>query len=275
MENLLLTSSIPYWIAFVLMIACFAVCYIYRHRPDSDDRPISRNLMLAVSAACLSIAIFEIAVYLTIGPKCLWWCTADDLGFFGKLLRELPLITFLFLQVIQVFFYKQFMDNYLRRDMSIMPSAIGFLGVLPVCIILYIILSFVDISKENRDMIFYIVLGVMMTAAIGYSLFRNIKESGLRNGAVFTVVTSLLLWASLISLLLFIASIIELLFQTAILIVGLYFGKSVFRGMNNAMVYNSDQKTIYRDMDGDLHYTSSGAQQANERIARKRSRIID
>ncbi len=167
------------------------------------------------------------------------------------------------------------MDNYLRRDMSIMPSAIGFLGVLPVCIILYIILSFVDISKENRDMIFYIVLGVMMTAAIGYSLFRNIKESGLRNGAVFTVVTSLLLWASLISLLLFIASIIELLFQTAILIVGLYFGKSVFRGMNNAMVYNSDQKTIYRDMDGDLHYTSSGAQQANERIARKRSRIID
>lgn len=51
--------------------------------------------------------------------------------------------------------------------------------------------------------------------------------------------------------------------------------QSVFRGMNNAMVYNSDQKTIYRDMDGDLHYTSSGAQQANERIARKRSRIID
>lgn len=279
MTDLLLTSSLPYWFVFIIMAACSVVCFIYRIKYPSDSdpegtppegRPVSRQLMLAVSAASLFVAIFEIAVYMTVGTKCLWWCTGDDLGFFAKLLRELPLIIFLGLQVIQAFLYKLFMDNYLSRNLSIMPTAIGFLAVLPVCIVLYIVLSIADVAEASRNTIFYITLTILMVGAISYALIKNIKECGKPNGIIFTVVTSLLFWASLISLMLFIASIIQLLFQTALILVALYIGRFAFKGMNNAIIYNSDQKTVYRDMDGDLHYTRFGAEQANERISRKR-----
>ena len=202
MGNILLTSTIPYWIAFIAMTACFAVCYIYRIQYPGDNntddarqlsRPISRRLMLTVSGTCLLIALFEIAVYMTVGTKCLWWCTGDDLGFFGKLLREIPLIVFLVLQVLQAFFYKLFMDNYLQRNLSIMPTAIGFLCVLPVCIVLYIILSIVDVTKESRDMIFYIALGTLMVGAIGYALIKNVKECGTRDGVISVSYTHLTL----------------------------------------------------------------------------------
>lgn len=278
MEVIFLSSIIPYILVFGAMVVAMVLCFRYRAPltadPDGNGtempgRTVTKQLMYAVSGHCIFIALFEIVAYLTVGTECIWWCTGKELGFFAKLLRAVPLILFLACQLLQILFYKQFMENYLKKDLSVKPTAIGFLCVLPLCIILYIVLSCIDVTPPVRDMIFYVALGVLMVVAIGISLFRNIKMCGPRTGLIFTSVTSILLWAALISLLLFVAAIIQLLFQTLIIVVGLYFAKSVFKGFNNQMIYTSSQKTVYRDMNGDLHYTRFGAEQANEKISRK------
>jgi|GEM_PF-681488 len=275
MKDFLLTSTIPYWLVFIMSVGAAAVCvyYIFINRDSEAENPrahISKGLMYTVSAMMTVAAIAVFAVYKLCGGNLLWWITSDEYGFWAKLLRLIPLLIFLIAQGFSPFLYTTFMEKYLGgKELSIKSQFISVVIMIPVAIIVYIIASaFVD--KEQSDMLFWIVSGVSVAVAIVYSLVKNIKSTGSRTGIIFTVTSMILCVGTLLTVLIFIVALISLIFEMLPLI-GVIIGISFVFGKNfgNA-VMNRNDAGQYIASDGSAHSTQSARDSRNTQIYNRR-----
>lgn len=86
MKEFFLTSTIPYWVVFAL-VATACVMELLNLRKGA----VSKQSVLMVTVLALGGTILELLIYTLVGGNVLWWCTADELGFFARLLRVIPL----------------------------------------------------------------------------------------------------------------------------------------------------------------------------------------
>lgn len=269
MKEFFTTSSIPYWVLFIISVAATAVCYRLTSRAEDNGKP-SKNAMLCVSGAMLFVALCVIILYATLGGNALWWIHDQETGYFSRVLLVIPLIVFLAAEVMSPFLYKSFMQSYFGVDnLSVKPQFISLVVIIPAALLLIYTLGSLFMGPTARDIAFYAIVGAGIIGAIIYSLRKNITSAGSRGGVIYTVTSFILCAASLLSVLYFFVAMISLILEllpVIAIIIGVYiiFGKSY----GNA-VMRRDNEGNYIANDGSK-YSSASARDSRDSQLRAR-----
>ena len=261
MKEFLLSTTIPYWIVFGLVTAAGVLALINMRKITVSKSSVQLVTLLALAGTVLGLAIYSVA-----GGSSIWWCTSKDYSFFGKLLRAIPLIIFVGIQLAQVFVYKTFVEQYFQKELSIKGSFISLIVIVPASFVLYIVLDILGLEKGTRDLIFYIILGIALIAGVGWAMALNVKSIGKKYGSIFTAVTLVMIIGGLMSIVLLInalmALILQVLMVAAVVVAGFYMFTKV---MGPAV--DTQSRT---DLSGKVHDTQWEKQNADARIRSQR-----
>lgn len=261
MKEFLLSTTIPYWIVFGLVTAAGVLALINMRKNTVSKSSVQLVTLLALAGTVLGLAIYSVA-----GGSSIWWCTSKDYSFFGKLLRAIPLIIFVGIQLAQVFIYKTFVEQYFQKELSIKGSFISLIVIVPASFVLYIVLDILGLEKGTRDLIFYIILGIALIAGVGWAMALNVKSIGKKYGSIFTAVTLVMIIGGLMSIVLLInalmALILQVLMVAAVVVAGFYMFTKV---MGPAV--DTQSRT---DLSGKVHDTQWEKQNADARIRSQR-----
>lgn len=261
MKEFLLSTTIPYWIVFGLVTAAGVLALINMRKNTVSKSSVQLVTLLALAGTVLGLAIYSVA-----GGSSIWWCTSKDYSFFGKLLRAIPLIIFVGIQLAQVFVYKTFVEQYFQKELSIKGSFISLIVIIPASFVLYIVLDILGLEKGTRDLIFYIILGIALIAGVGWAMALNVKSIGKKYGSIFTAVTLVMIIGGLMSIVLLInalmALILQVLMVAAVVVAGFYMFTKV---MGPAV--DTQSRT---DLSGKVHDTQWEKQNADARIRSQR-----
>lgn len=261
MKEFLLSTTIPYWIVFGLVTAAGVLALINMRKNTVSKSSVQLVTLLALAGTILGLAIYSVA-----GGSSIWWCTSKDYSFFGKLLRAIPLIIFVGIQLAQVFVYKTFVEQYFQKELSIKGSFISLIVIVPASFVLYIVLDILGLEKGTRDLIFYIILGIALIAGVGWAMALNVKSIGKKYGSIFTAVTLVMIIGGLMSIVLLInalmALILQVLMVAAVVVAGFYMFTKV---MGPAV--DTQSRT---DLSGKVHDTQWEKQNADARIRSQR-----
>lgn len=261
MKEFLLSTTIPYWIVFGLVTAAGVLALINMRKNTVSKSSVQLVTLLALAGTVLGLAIYSVA-----GGSSIWWCTSKDYSFFGKLLRAIPLIIFVGIQLAQVFVYKTFVEQYFQKELSIKGSFISLIVIVPASFVLYIVLDILGLEKGTRDLIFYIILSIALIAGVGWAMALNVKSIGKKYGSIFTAVTLVMIIGGLMSIVLLInalmALILQVLMVAAVVVAGFYMFTKV---MGPAV--DTQSRT---DLSGKVHDTQWEKQNADARIRSQR-----
>lgn len=263
MKEFFTTSSIPYWMLFIISVTANVVCYRLASQAEEKGKP-SRKAMLWVSGAMLFVALFVIILYATLGGNALWWIHDKETGYFSRVLLVIPLVVFLAAEVLSPFLYKSFMQSYFGvENLSVKPQFISLVIIIPAALILIYAIGSLFMGPEARDIAFYAVVGAGLIGAIIYSLRKNIVSVGSKVGVMYTVTSFILCAAALLSVLYFFVAMVSLVLEllpVVAIIIGIYiiFGKS----FGNA-VMRRDNDGNYIANDGSK-YSSASARDARD-----------
>ena len=119
MKDFLSNSTIPYWIVFGLVTAAGIIALLNMRKKTISKESVRFVTLLALIGTALGLIIYSI-----MGGSSIWWCTSSDYSFFGKLVRVIPLIIFVGIQLAQVFVYKIFVGQYFQKELSIKPKSV-------------------------------------------------------------------------------------------------------------------------------------------------------
>lgn len=261
MKEFLLSTTIPYWIVFGLVTAAGVLALINMRKNTVSKSSVQLVTLLALAGTVLGLAIYSVA-----GGSSIWWCTSKDYSFFGKLLRAIPLIIFVGIQLAQVFVYKTFVEQYFQKELSIKGSFISLIVIVPASFVLYIVLDILGLEKGTRDLIFYIILGIALIAGVGWAMALNVKSIGKKYGSIFTAVTLVMIIGGLMSIVLLINALMALILQVlmvAAVVVAAYY--TFTKVMGPAVDVHSRT-----DLSGKVHDTQAQKQNADARIRSQR-----
>lgn len=267
MKEFLLTSTIPYWIVFAFMTSA-GILEIVNIRKGE----ITKNAAILCSTLAIAGTLLGIAVYSIAGGNCVWWCTSSDYGFFSKLLRAIPLFVFLAVQLSQVFVYKRLMALYWDRELSVKTLFVVMTATVPTALVIYVILGIFGVKQNTTNMVFYIITITSVIAGVGLTMTKNIKSAGTGNGLLFTGVTFIMITGGVFSLILMLKVIIVLIVQVLAcavpFIAALFLLKSNIIGKAGA---SSQNRQVFYDDDGHMHYNSTSRNMANNEISQRKS----
>lgn len=265
MKDFLMSSTLPYWVIFLLVIAAGILGLLgQRKQPTS-------GYVKTVTVLALTGTLLEIVVYSLLGGRSIWWCTSSDYGFFAKLLRAVPLFIFLLIQLAQVFIYQSLMTHYHGREFSVKSTLYALLGVIPVLLVLYVLLNLLGVESPTRDVIFYVLLILSLGGGVGWALYRNVRSAGGGPGLLFTGVSFFLLIGATVSLLLLLVALLQLFFQmlmVAAVVAGVVYIAAPT--MNKGIASQPKSMPRYYDQDGQMHYTASSRDAANRSIQQRK-----
>lgn len=275
MKEWLMTSTLPYWLMFVLVILSSGTCLAVSANSYKSSFLKSFPVFILVTLLTLAVVAGEWYIYLNLKNECLWRCISEDYGFFTKLFRSLPLFIFLFAQISQLWAYRSYVESYIDDEgLKFKGIIICALVLIPVMFVVYILLNMFGVAKETRDMIFYICLGVGFLIGISQTLYKNISVAGFFIGVIFTVVAGIIASGAVISLMLLFNVVIELFFQMLVFIGaciviggGLSF---VNKGGGGSIAKSAPQQPIWRDEAGHLHSNAGDRDAANAKLKEKK-----
>ena len=260
MKEFLMSTTLPFWLVFIIVAAAFATTFIYM---KSETK--SRTLLFASAGCMLAATVLEIAIYAVLGGNSMWWCTSDEYGFFMKLVRLVPFALFIAMQILQVFFFKGAVEEHIGKELSMKTTFIALVLTFPVALVLSIILGIAGVDDETLDTVVTIVMAVLVLGGVGWALMRNVRSAGWRQGGVFTAFSIVCVVAVCLAIFLFIIALLELFLQllmvAAVIVGGLY----MFGIMSKEASKQPPQQVFY-DNDGGLHYNTTSRDNANRKI---------
>lgn len=262
MKDFLLTSTLPYWIVFTLMAAAGFIAIV-----NMRKKSISRLSVQLVTFLAIVGTVFGLVIYSLLGGNSIWWCTSSDYGFFGKLLRVIPLIVFVGIQLAQVFVYKAFVEQYFQKELSIKGTFVSLIVIVPATLVLYVILNMFGLEKETRDIVAYSILGLALVVGVGWAMVRNVKSIGMMYGLMFTAATLVMIIGGLMSMLLLLTALLALILQ--VLMVAAVVGGVFYMFKTNMLGGSSgggSSNQVFYDNEGHMHYTNLSKEDANRKI---------
>ncbi|MDE6460215.1 MAG: hypothetical protein K2K52_05200 [Paramuribaculum sp.] len=262
MREFFMTSTIPYWLLFILGIASVGYSTYIAFKTD-EHNPISKQTVNILTGIFLLVGLAVIVLYNALGGNALWWITGKDIGYGAKLLRVIPLVIFLAAEVVAPFAYKLMMEVYLDdKRLSVKTQFIALLVIVPVAII---------VSIFAGNIWFYIIAGVGTVGAAVYSATSNVNSTGAKTGLAFTVISFILCASALVTLLYLVVAFFSLILEmlpviATIIGVSIIFGKSY----GNA-VMRRDNAGNYIANDGSKHSSQSSRDTRDQQIRTQRN----
>lgn len=263
MKEFFITSSIPYWVLFIISIGANILCFLFTNRNETKGKP-SKNTMLLISGAMLFVALSIIILYASLGGNALWWIHDKEMGYISRVLLLIPLVLFLAAQILSPFLYKSFMQSYFEvENISIKPQFISLVVIIPAALILIYGIGSFFMESGTKEIAFYAVVGVGLAGAIIHSLRKNINSVNFKGGILYTVNSFILCAAALLSVLYFFVAIFSLILELLTVIaicvgVGIIFGKSFG---NSLLRRDSDGNYIASD---GSKYSSASARDSRD-----------
>lgn len=261
MKDFLSSSTIPYWIVFGLVTAAGIIALLNMHKNNISKESVRLVTLLALTGTILGLIIYSV-----MGGGSIWWCTSSKYSFFGKLVRVIPLIIFVGIQLTQVFIYKIFVGLYFQKELSIKGSFLSLIVIVPASIFLYIILDLFGMGQGIRNAIFYIIICLSLIAGTGWAMTHNVRSIGKKYGMIFTAVTLIMIIGGLMSLMLLITALITLIVQVLTIVI---LTASIFYALSKVMSPAIDIQSR-TDLEGKLHETQSQKQAADAQILNRR-----
>lgn len=247
MNEFFLTSTIPYWILFILTMGSVGFCLFTIFKKDelTSDVLLSKKAMYIVSGVMLFVPICLILIYAFVRGA-LWWLAPEGSSYLSIILRTLVLLVFLIFQGLAPFVYKRYMEEYFGCPLSIKSQFISLVVVVPVALLVFMLFGQLFMEEQDRNLWFYIVAGTGIAASAVYSFWRNSKSVGAGAGILYTVTTFVLCVGTLLSLLFFIVALFSAFSAMAPLVACLFavwflFGSSFSKVMLKAMEDNSNR----------------------------------
>lgn len=272
MKEWLLTSTLPYWLMFLIVLVSTGICVVAINMvkgKTQDRKLLSFGVVVTVTALIVMGVLCEWAIYLTVKNECLWWVESKEIGFFGRLLRCIPLYLFLTVQIVQIKLYKNFIEAYLQNDgLNVKGIIRGTVYLFPAMFVLYMLLDLFGMEKPMRDYVFYICFIIGLIAGMGKSLADNISAAGLRNGVAFSVVAIVIISGAVVSVILLFNVVMGLFFEFLVYAAGLALVMNVVPSMNTqllSMKPNTD-RNFFHDDAGTLHNSTMERDAANAQI---------
>lgn len=272
MKEWLLTSTLPYWLMFLIVLVCTGICVAATNMvkgKTQDRKLLSFGVVVTVTALIVVGVLCEWAIYLTVKNECLWWVDSKEISFFGRLLRCIPLYLFLTVQIVQIKLYKNFIEAYLQNDgLNVKGIIRGTVYLFPAMFVLYMLLDLFGMEKPMRDYVFYICFIIGLIAGMGKSLADNISAAGLRNGVAFSVVAIVIISGAVVSVILLFNVVMGLFFEFLVYAAGLALVMNVVPSVNAQLPSLKPKipSSFLRDNDGTLHYNIHDRDAANAQI---------
>lgn len=273
MKEILLTSTLPYWFVFLLVVGGMAAL-LFQGRNGSKS-----NVPLLVSAGCmLAATALEILIYATVRNDCMWWCLSKEYGFWEKLFRLIPFAIFVVLQIGQIFMFKGVLEEMTGKSLSLKLLFICFVLTFPVAFIISIGADIFGASDETKNSVATTAFWILIIAGLAWSLVRNIMAVGFKKGIVFTVFSAVCVVAVCLAVFLFIIALISVFFQVLITVaavaVGFFLmtnGMSKGHSVVDALAKDpTPSQKVFYDNDGHMHYNASARNLANSEIAKRK-----
>lgn len=273
MKEILLTSTLPYWFVFLLVLGGF-VALLFQGRNGSKS-----NLPILTAAGCmLAATILEVLIYAIVGNNCMWWCLSKEYGFWSKLFRIIPFAVFVVLQIGQIFMFKGVLEEMMGKSLSMKLLFICFVLTFPVVFVLSVGADIFGASDDTKNSIGTTAFWILVIAGLAWSLVRNIMSVGIKHGVVFTVFSAVCVVAVCLAVFVFLVALIALFFQVLITVAAcgaIFFiltnGMDKGSSMVDEFANRKSPGPVFRDDDGHLHHNSAARDSANRKIAERRN----
>ena len=271
MKEFLTSTTFPYWLIFGLVGASLVMMLMGIKKGNP------RQYLAPVVGCMLGATLLELIIYWAIGNSAIWWCTSVEYGFFTKLLRLIPFVVFLAMQVAMIWYGKIFLEACIRKPFSMATTFWAILISYPVTLVVVIICNIFGVPDGALSIVSATLFLGIMAAGIFYALQRNITLVGKQQGIILTAFSTLCVLSLATGLILLFVALLQLFVQVLMVagVVGVVYWTFLGDGtkmMNDEMARQSNAKTLYQDNDGHLHYTAGQAQRANDDIAKRNAK---
>lgn len=273
MREWLLTSTLPYWLVFLMVLVSTGICVVATSVMKAQgNKLLSFGVVVAVTALIVVGVACEWAIYLSVKNECLWWIEAKEIGFFSRLFRAIPLFLFLTAQIVQIKLYKGFVEKYLQKDgLNVRGIIRSTVYLFPAMFVLYMLLDLFGMGKPMRDYVFYACFIVGLIAGMGRSLADNIATAGVRRGVVFSVVAIVIMSGAVVSVMLLSNVVLTLFFQLLVYAAFVLLMMQVVPAMNSQISMSHTVSNFFRDDDGHIHSSTHDRDVANIKIKESKS----
>jgi hypothetical protein len=208
------------------------------------------DAMVIIMPLCLlGVAAIEVGDYLLFGGQAFWWCDKDRYGFLGSVLRILPFLIVVMVQVFSIWWYEGllFRGEQSGKKIHMKPAVISFCISIPALIACLLLTEEVLDWKETTAEWTSVVLffGIILTGAI-ITLVRNIHEVGALKGSLITAFVLVYIIGCMVAIGGLVVAVLKVLIP---LLCGL-FGLSILAG---GLLGGGRGETLYRDSYGNLY----------------------
>lgn len=208
------------------------------------------DAMVVIMPLCLlAVAAIEVGDYLLFGGQAFWWCDKDRYGFLGSVLRILPFLIVVMVQVFSIWWYEGllFQGEQGGKEIHMKPAVISFCVSIPALIACLLLTEEVLDWKETTAEWTSVALffGIILTGAI-ITLVRNIREVGALKGSLITAFVLVYIIGCMVAIGGLVVAVLKVLIP---LLCGL-FGLSILAG---GLLGGGRGETLYRDSYGNLY----------------------
>lgn len=184
---------------------------------------VVRKISLFVVPVCMIVAsVLEIWAYSVLGSDAFWWCSYENYGFWGSLLRAIPFVVFVAFQLYSIKGYERLLlDERSDVKLSIKPAAISLVICIPVTILAVVCMTLMGHEGVLRDVVSVAAFLLSFGIGVFISLRKNIKILGKFSGLLFTIFSMVYIVASVIAIIGLIIVALDLIFQILMIVAGI------------------------------------------------------
>lgn len=203
----------PY--AIIALFFTFAIVFMFL----GFKATAIRKLALYVVPGCMLVAsLMEVWAYITLGTDAFWWCSMDNYGFWGSLIRAIPFILFVAYQLYSIKLYEHLLlGKDAGEKLSIKPMAISLAICIPAWIAAVIVLTSMGLGSTLRDVLSIVTFLAALGIGILISFRKNVKALGKLAGTAFTIFGIVYIIASIVAVIGVIIVILEIILQILII----------------------------------------------------------
>ena len=239
--SIFFTSLGPCWAIIGLLVIAFAICLAGMRL---GVRSVREAGLVVVPLCLLAVAAIEIYWYRLMGAGAFWWCDYDSYGFFGTLLRVIPFLIVVAMQLFSIKLYEQLLcwDGSADGEIHAKPAVIGILVSFPTLIV-YVLVTQLGFhwKGETAEMVGVGIFLLIILVGIIRTFMLNIQEFGALRGSLI----SAFILVYVVSCIVAVAALIFVIVRILLVILAALFALAVLGGTGG--------RTLYRDKYGNLY----------------------
>lgn len=232
----------PCWGIIGLLFVAFAVSITGMRFGVS---PVREAGLVVVPLCLLAVALTEIYWYRLMGNGAFWWCDYDRYGFFGTLLRVIPFLAVVAVQLFSIKWFEQLLcwDSCEEAEIHVKPAVIGIIVSFPTLLVYFLVtqLGFHwkgDTAEQVGILIFLLIIliGIIRTFAL------NIKDFGALKGSMVSVFV--LVYA--VSCIVAVTALIIIIVRIILVVLAALFVIGALAGAGGSTLYRDKYGNLYR-----------------------------